>query len=54
MDLETVERDRSERQARKENTKKKTTVTIANLTTDDRRTTNRGWRVAPLRNTVRC
>ena len=50
MDLETIDREPSERKVRKE----KTTVTMANLTTDDRRTTNRGWRVAPLRNTVRC
>ena len=35
-ELETADRERSERKVRKENTKKKTTVTMASLTPDDR------------------
>ena len=35
-EVETVYREHSERKARKERTKKKTTVTIANVTPDDR------------------
>jgi len=48
-EFETVYRQHSERKARKERTKKKTTLTIANLTTDHRDATRRepqltrGW-----------